>query len=236
MYKVALCEDEEIFSDNLKTVCNNILNKFCREYSIYVFNSSTELLNSILNQSCKYDMLLLDIIMDGINGIELAKKVRALDQNVSIIFITSSQNYTLQGYDVKALNYLMKPVNSDKLERLISEDYKNKFLNTYILLESALGKQRTQINDIIYLETVGRKVEVVLHDGKAYYSGRLAVLLEELPKDIFIRCHQAFAINIANTRYITNHDAITINDEKIPISRTFSKDVKKAFARQLRDF
>lgn len=236
MYKVALCEDEEIFSDNLKTVCNNILNKFCREYNIYVFNSSTELLNSILNQSCKYDMLLLDIIMDGINGIELAKKVRALDQNVSIIFITSSQNYTLQGYDVKALNYLMKPVNSDKLERLISEDYKNKFLNTYILLESALGKQRAQINDIIYLETVGRKVEVVLHDGKAYYSGRLAVLLEELPKDIFIRCHQAFAINISNTRYITNHDAITINDEKIPISRTFSKDVKKAFARQLRDF
>lgn len=235
MYRVALCEDEEIFSDNLNTICNNILNKFCTGYVINVFNNSTDLLNSILNAE-QYDMLLLDIIMDGINGIELARKIRELDENVSIIFITSSQHYTLQGYDVNALNYLIKPVNKDKLESLIMKDYHNKFLVSYIILESNLGKQRTPINSIIFLEIVGRKVEVTLTNGKAYYSGKLSQILEDLPKDMFVRCHQAFAINIANISYITSHDAVAVNGSIIPISRTFSKDVKKAFSRQLRDF
>lgn len=235
MYKVALCEDEKIFSDAQKKICCSILERLYIEYEISVFDNSAELLKVLWEENRQYDLLLLDIVMEGMDGMTLARRIRESDKDATIIFITSNHEYALQGYDVNALHYLMKPVDGNMLERLIESDYKRRFSIQVIILESAAGKQRIAIKSIVCLETVGRRVEVTLTSGKVYYSGKLTSLLNELPKDKFVRCHQAFAINMANILELTRQDAIAANGKRIPVSRTFAKNVQKAFVRQLRE-
>lgn len=76
---------------------------------------------------------------------------------------------------------------------------------------------------------------VTLRNGVVHYTGKLTELLKQLPKEQFVRCHQAFALNIHNTRELNHNEAITVNGKSIPVSRTYTKDVQHAFAKYLRD-
>ena len=210
LYRIALCEDERIFSETQEQICREILKKQNIEYSIDVFESSEDFIAAFSHGGQRYDLILLDIVMSGINGMELAEKIRETDGEAEIVFITSSGEYAIKGYDVGALHYLMKPVDAAVLERLITKTYKDKFQNEYIILKIGAHSQRIQINDIISLETVGRKVEITLSDRIIHYSGKLTELLNELPPDIFVRCHQAFAVNIRNIQELNRSDAIRI--------------------------
>jgi DNA-binding LytR/AlgR family response regulator len=235
MYRVALCEDEKVFSEAQKKICREILDKLNIEYQITAFDSSADFLASFAGGQKRYDLILLDIVMDEPNGVELARLIREYDKEAVIIFITSSSEYALQGYDVNALHYLMKPVDADLLERLITSAYNDKFQCHYFIYKSGAQNLRIPIRDIIALETTGRKVTITLTDKTLTYSGKLTELLDELPSDRFVRCHQAFAVNIANIRELTRTDAVAVNEIAIPVSRAFMKDVQKAFLRQMQD-
>ncbi|MFT4106285.1 MAG: LytTR family DNA-binding domain-containing protein [Lacrimispora sp.] len=234
MYEVALCEDENIFFEAQKKICRNIFDRLNIEYHISGFRNSSDFLKAFMEQGNRYDLLLLDILMDGADGMALARKIRESDRDATIIFITSSPDFALQGYDVGALHYLMKPLDGEKLEQLIHADYHSRFSNHFFLFETREGKQRAAIKDIICLETAGRRVEVTMREGPIYVSGKLTDLLNELPKEQFTRCHQAYVVNIQNIRELTKQDAIAVNGKEIPVSRTYMKDVQRAFVRQMR--
>jgi DNA-binding LytR/AlgR family response regulator len=235
MYQVALCEDEKVFSEVQEKICREILDKLNIEYHIAVFDNSNDFLAAFSEEQRRYDLILLDIVMDGTNGVELARTIRESDKDAVIIFITSSREYALQGYDVNALHYLLKPVDADVLERLIVSSYQDKFQYDFFIFKSGALTQRIPIKEIIALETTGRKVTIMLPDKTLHYSGKLTELLEELPQNHFVRCHNAFAVNISNIRELTRTSAITVNGKIIPISRAFAKDTQKAFLRQMRD-
>jgi DNA-binding LytR/AlgR family response regulator len=234
MYRIALCDDEQIFSEEQEKICQNILKKLNIKYSLDVFKSSTEFLNAFLKQQKRFDLMLLDIVMDKPDGMELAHIIRQSDGDCSIVFITANPDFALQGYDVRALHYLIKPVNPLILEKLIRSDYNSRFKNSVITFETKGQKHRIFANDIVCLETTGRKVTIYLTEMELYYPGKLTQLLDELPKDQFVRCHQAFAININKIREITRQDAISLNGKKIPVSRTYVKNVQMAFMKHLR--
>lgn len=235
MYKVALCEDEQFFLDAQEKTCRDILEKNGIEYHLDTFGSGTDFLSVFLNTRQCYDLVLLDIVMDGLDGMELAQEIRKQDRQVTIIFITSSMEYALQGYDVNAFHYLVKPLDGDVLERLILSDYRNRFQNSFLTFQSGAHRLRVATKDIVRLETVGRRVAITLVDRVVYYPGKLTELLEKLPADQFIRCHKAFAINIGNTRELTRQSAFSDSGVETPVSRTFVKDVQKAFLRNIRE-
>jgi DNA-binding LytR/AlgR family response regulator len=163
----------------------------------------------------------------------LAQKIREHDGDAAIVFITSHPGFALQGYDVNALHYLMKPLESDVLERLIKDDYRRRFQCNFLVFKSGTQTLRLPIRDIICLETVDRRVAVTMPDRTVEYSGKLSELIDG--KEQFVRCHKAFAINPRNIRELTRTDAIAMNGKKIPVSRTYLKDVQKALLRQIRD-
>jgi DNA-binding LytR/AlgR family response regulator len=235
LYKVALCEDEKILSKTQEKICRDILEKFNIEYHITVFNNSEDFLALFLKEETHYDLVLLDIIMDGINGVELAREIRKYDTDVTIIFVTSSREYALDGYDVNAFHYLIKPLDSDVLERLITKDYQNKFQKSVLVFKSGAQSFRILIKDIISLETVGRRVGITLLDEIVYFPGKLSELLETLPKKDFVRCHQAYAINLRNTREIAKETAVSVTGKTTPISRAFKSAVQKAFLKNIRN-
>lgn len=235
MYRVALCEDEAIFSQAQEKICRGILEKLDIEYGIAVFSGSADFLCAFFEQGLRYDLILLDIMMDGMDGITLAKRIRSEDKAAAIIFITSNPDYVFQGYDVHALHYLMKPLNPEMLASLIEADYSGRIKTHELVLDSDDGKIRVAIKDIICAETVGRRVAVTFHPtGRAYYNGTLAGLLEKLPKEGFVQCHKSYAVNILHIRELTRRDAIAVNGLKIPVSRTFTKKTQQAFLQKLR--
>lgn len=234
MYKVALCEDEKVFFEAHEKICRDILARLTIEYRLSVFENGHDFLNAFLEQGERYDLLLLDILMEGTDGMTLARRIRETDTDMAIIFITSYPDFALQGYDVAALHYLIKPVDGAKLERLIHGDYHSRFANEFFMLATNGSKRRIAIKDIICLETSGRRVAVTTREGLISVPGKLTDLLSELPQEHFIRCHQAYAVNIRNIRELTKQDAIAVNGKTVPVSRTFMSDVQKAFVRQLR--
>jgi len=229
MYNVALCEDEEVFLAAHQSICHEIMKKLNTEYSIDAYKNAGDFLAAFKGNKKRYDIILLDIIMDGMTGMELARTIRKSDLEAVIIFISSSRDYVFEGYDVNALHYLTKPVDSGKLERLIRAAYKDTFQDCFLVFKSGGMNYRVAVKKIIVLETTGRKVEITLQDRVLYYPGTLTELLKKLPKDSFIRCHQGFAVNIRNIRELSRFDAIAVNGKKIPISRAHLKEVQRAF-------
>ena len=234
MYRIALCENEEVFAAEQQKLCRDIFVKMNIEYELAAFQSAEEFLDEFNNKEReRFDLLILDIMMDGMDGIKLAHKIREADKNATIIFLTSHRDFALQGYDVNALHYLIKPVDAEVLERLIKSAYNEKFQENYLVIKIGTQHLRIPVDNIICLETTGRRVEITLLDKTVRYSGKLSDLLQELPKDRFVRCHQAFAVNVKNIRELGKQDAITISGNKIPVSRTYMNDIKKVFVRQL---
>lgn len=232
MYKIAICEDETVFRKENEEICRKICEKLRIEYSISVFEGSADFSGSFMS-GARYDLLLLDIVMDEQNGMELASFIRTRDNDAAIIFITSNPDYALQGYNVNALHYLLKPPDSAQLEQLIKADYQRRFQSNFLVFKTGTLTQRIQIKDIICLETVGRRVLITLPDRTAEYSGKLSELLEG--KEQLVRCHKAFAINMSSIRELTRTDAIAMNGKVIPVSRTYIKEVQQALLKQIRD-
>ena len=235
MYKVAICDDEKVFADEQERICITIFKKHEIEYHIDVFNNSITFHEFLSKEQQFYDLILLDIIMDEMNGMELAKKIRIYDGKVTIIFITSTNDYVFQGYDVSALHYLTKPLDENVLEKLILSDYKNKFLNDFLIFKSGTENLRIPVKEIINAETAGRRVAIQLTNKTVYYPGKLSELLKKLPANQFVQCHKAFFINLYNINELTRQHAIAVNGTKTPISRTYAKYVQKAFLRIIRE-
>jgi two-component system response regulator LytT len=128
--KIAICEDEKEQQELLKVYINQIFEELSIKYKLEILNSGEELLENYLKDT---DILLLDIQMGQINGMNTARKIRTLDDKVEIIFITSLIEYALEGYEVRAYRYLIKPVKYDNLKENIINctkevDIKNKYI------------------------------------------------------------------------------------------------------------
>lgn len=229
MYQIAIYEDEKIFSEAFEKNCNQLCTKLKIDHTVTAFQNSKELLQIISTEPTKFDLFLLDIITDELSGMDLAKIIRKKNKESSIIFVTSNRDFAIQGYEVQALHYLLKPIDINLLEKLIDTDYKNKFKRKFITLETHTNLVKIAFSEIVALETVNRKVAVYLLDKTIYHTGKLSDLAEQLPSNLFIRCHQSFTLNIRNIREVDKKNATAVNGKIIPISRSHQKAIQKAF-------
>ena len=109
MYRLAVCEDEEQARAALCALCGEILDGWGVEHSVAAFSSAEEL-EGALGAGERFDLLCLEILMEGKTGMELAKQLRGWDEDVSLLFITSSSDFLKDGYAVRPIQYLFKPV------------------------------------------------------------------------------------------------------------------------------
>jgi len=109
------------------------------------------------------------------------------------------------------------------------------FATSFLVFKSKTQNLRVPIKNIVRAEIAGRRVAITLLDEVVYFPGKLTELLDELPKDQFIRCHQAFILNILNTKMLSRQSAFSVNGVEIPVSRSYAKDVQKALLKLMRD-
>ena len=180
-----------------------------------------------------FDILLLDIEMPGMTGVELAKTVRKENSTVQIIFITGYYEYFSDGFDVSALHYLIKPADERKLLPVLDRAVSNlNYRQRAVLLTSPEGDVKVSLADICFVES--ENVHVAVHTVSGVYRSRisLAKFAEQLD-ETFIKVHRSYIVGLKYVKRISRTDITMLNGDLVPISRGMYDEVHTALIKYL---
>lgn len=229
-YRIAVCDDDETMRAQLCAMCGDILEKKKMNYEVTPFASAEEL-DGKANQ---FDLLLLDIQMNGETGLEFAKSLRGKGNRVSIIFITGSDEYLLEGYSVQPINYLLKPVSAQALEKALETDLEINLKANYIYLKAGGKTVALPADKIAYFESFNHSVTVCMEDKSCSYPVSLTVVQGELAGDPrFFRCHKSYIVNMGRVQEISRSGIQLSNGMQIPIGRSYYNAFQFAFVKYL---
>ena len=178
-----------------------------------------------------YDVLILDIQMPGINGMELARRVREADGDIVIVFATGVSDYLEEGYEVEALHYLVKPLSQEKLERCMEKALKRRRQERFVTVHGGEGILKISQERINYVEARGRgccvgRVKVPEELEVRESLSEMESLLE--PED-FMKCHRSYLCSIGNIRRIDRGSVEFDDGSSIPVSRRLYQQVNRRF-------
>lgn len=216
--KIAVCDDDSSQRNYLTETVFTWAKRKCHLVKLIPYASAKAFLFDYEEQK-DFDILLLDVEMPEISGIELAKTVRKENQTVQIIFITGYYEYFSDGFDVSALHYLIKPVDADKLfvvlDRAVSHLADRE---RAVLISTAEGEFKIPLANILYLEA--QKVYVVVHTVTDDYRMRIALTKFEKQLDrTFFKIHRSYVVNLKYIEKITRTEVLMANGDIVPISR-----------------
>ncbi len=225
--KISLCDDEPHQISQMKTLLHEWSTNNNIEIETNEYSSAEQFLFDYETNAC--DLLLLDIEMTGLNGMELAKSLRAKGDLLPIVFITGFSEYMSDGYDVEALHYLLKPVKKDKLFTVLDRYIAKCQTSSQLLLPCEDGTVRVAENSILYCEAMGKKTHLHLSDGRTLIcTTGISKLTKELSSD-FIPCHRSYLIHLRYIRSIGKTAVIMDNGQELPLSRRLYEGVNRAF-------
>lgn len=233
MINIGICDDELHYRVNIKDILGDILSTYSINYKIYEFSSGEELLS---NYPKDLDILIMDIQMKIINGMDTARKIREFDQNLEIIFMTSFSEFMQEGYEVKAYRYILKPISERKISRnilpCINEIMKKK--NNYLTINVKNYVDRIKIDSIVYIETDRPNILIYTNDNKYTTKMSISKIDKILREYGFFRCHNSYIVNLKLVESM-NSNTLKIGEKYIPISKYRVKELKLALTNILGD-
>lgn len=232
MIKIAVCDDDLSILNEINVLLNQYRVEHKEELACDFFHSPLELLDEI-EKGMHWDILFLDVIMPGENGISTAKEIRQYDDTVKIIFLTSTSEFAVESYSVGAYFYQMKPVRAEDFFRLMDSVISacKKVQQFSLLLRCKNGIARVDLEKLEYCEVIGRTLLFHLENGTVLEStGSLDELCSKLAQyENFLRPHRSFLINM---KYIQNisYRKITMDSlAEIPIPHGKCSEIKNLY-------
>ena len=232
MIKLAFCDDDLSVLHDLRVFADRYRVQRNLEMEYVSFNSPLELLAEI-ERGARYDILFLDVIMPGETGINAAAEIRNFDQNVKIIFLTSSSEFAVESYTVGAYFYQLKPVWEEGFFRLLDSAIGDceKEQESSLILRCKTGITRIELRKLEYCEVIHRTLFIHMSSGKVLESiGSMDELCRQLePYEEFIRPHRSYLVNM---KYVQNlsYRAITMSClTEIPIPRGKYQELKETY-------
>ncbi len=229
MYEIAVVEDDANFVAQLEGFLKQFEDEFQEEFHVTVFSDGEEI---VKNYRSQFDLILMDIEMAHMDGMTAAEKIRERDQKVVIIFITNMSQYAIRGYEVEALDYIVKPVSytafSLRLERALSRMQKR--AEHYITITEKDGIWTVPTDDVYWIESFGHRLTYVTRTGN-HESTRnsLKEIEESLREDHFYRCNNSYLVNLAHVKGIKDGCAV-VNGSLLQISRSKKQGFMQALA------
>ena len=227
---IAIIDNEAPFRKSIAAAVDEWVKKLKISATVNEYSSAESFLFAY-EEKKDYDLLLLDIEMDGINGVEMAKQIRHEDETVQIIFITGYPDYMCQGYDLSALHYLIKPVSNEKLFEVLDRALKNiKKGGNRVIFTADGGEKVVALDAILYAESYSHNMHIVTTDGAFDVRMTISSLAEVLGNE-FISTHRSYIVNLSHIVFLSKSDMTLDSGKKIPISRNEFKNVHSCFVK-----
>lgn len=231
MLRVAIVEDDPKDAKLLQ----EYLNRYGRErepaMQVTVFPDGLELAE---DYSPVWDLIFLDIQMRHLNGLETARRIRAQDRYVSLVFITSLAQYAIQGYAVNALDYVLKPVHYAKVAFLLDKvrSLLRRNQTHFLVLPREGQKVKVSADDILYLEVMDHNLEVVTEQERFSLRASLQEMEKSLADAHFARCSNSHLVNLRAVLAV-GKDTVRLPRAELPISRPRRKQFIRQFSEYL---
>ena len=230
IFKIAVCDDEQIICFTLYETLLKLSEFKSVKFEIDCFTSGEALCREM--EITSYDLLFLDIELPQMNGVAVGQYIRETLKNetIQIIYISSKQKYAMELFDMHPLNFLVKPLTDDKIEKVI-----DKFLlinkTDVELFSFKIGHEyyKVHISDILYFSSSGRKIKLITRNKEYEFYGSLEAIYSELKNKNFLFVHKSFLVNY---RYVEKYqyEQVTMSDNRvIPISQSRRKAIRTIF-------
>ena len=231
--RIVICDDE---IEDLQNV-NNLIMSCCQKNGIDVktvlFTRGDECLQYLREKSAR--LVLLDIYLQDISGCEIARILRGFDEKCAIAFVTNSREYALDGFEVGACHYLVKPFTEEQIEQALVrcnliEHREKKYLtlnNNHVGIKVDLGL-------IVYIEVYDKQSIIHLRGGRTLKTYQtLSELARDLDGDVFLRTHRSYLVNMSYIHLVQTTEFILTTGEKVPIRQAGRKRIKETYMEYL---
>lgn len=230
MIRIALVEDDKNYIETLKNYLHTYEKKCNQKIKVTVFMDGEDI---VTGYKADYDIILMDIEMMFMNGMTAAEKIREMDSEVIIIFITNMPQYVMEGYKVDALDYVIKPLTyfalSQRIDRALNRLHKR--TKRYIMIALKGGMQKVDVSRIKYIEVQNHDAIIYTVDEIFTTRETLTNLEDLIGSKAFFRCNKCYLVNLEYVDGIQNYD-IAIGKDIIQVSRS----KKKEFMDNLNDY
>ena len=230
MIRIAMVEDEAAVREQLQGYIQRYTRQYGTEFAVTEFSDGVEILDAYRPV---YDLVLLDVEMKHLDGMETARRIRELDRDVVLLFITNMAQYAIKGYAVGALDYLLKPVPyfafSQQLQK--AEEKLRRRARHYLAVPVEGGLRRLDTAQIYYMESEGHRVHFYTEEGEFSAPGALKTFEEKLADLPFARCNSGYLVNLAQVKSVQQGLA-----QVGPYELQVSRPKRKSFLAALADY
>jgi len=226
--RVAICDDEK----SCREIIIEYLNPFINENNCITYEEfeNGETLLASYNTGKTFDIIFLDIEMQGMNGIKTAEKIRELDASVIPIFVTNHVNFVSETLRVGAFQFLVKPIQRHDFDKDFERALEKHKISRYVY--KIKYKENTfafEIKDIVYVESYNRRLRLYANEEIYEFTGTLLAEKKKLLPYNFVNCHQGFLVNMNYIKRIDTNSILLKNGAEVPISKHKRAYVKSEF-------
>ncbi len=228
MIKIAIVEDEVLYADQLQEYLKKYEEEYRETFEISVFQDGDQIVH---HYKAEYDVILMDVEMRFMDGMSAAEEIRKMDTEVVIIFITNMPQYAVRGYEVDALDYVLKPITyfafAQRLNRAIERIKKR---TKRVISVNIKGSQiRMPIESVYYIESQGHTLIFHGVNGEVEAPGTMKEIQEKLRDEHFFRGNKGYLINLAHVDRVVEGCAVVAGEELV-LSRGRRKEFMEALA------
>jgi len=237
MLSIAVCDDEKCISDKIEKMVKEFFWKKNMDISVVQYSSGEELLES----SKGLDITFLDIGMQGLDGIETARRLRAQGYKGFLVFITVLKEMVFRSFEVRPFDYLVKPVQEEHFDKTMERLFlaiQDRLTpeKGHLLVQKGYESNIISFQDIICCEIIDRKVYLYLESGEVIdYYDRIENLEKKLDRRFF-RCHRSYLINLSHLKSYRNNTAYMADGKEIPVSRLRSREFSNVILQYMREW
>ena len=230
---IAVCDDNIDELSNMVQLIDHYRTSKHLNCEHAAFSNGFELV-SVLERGKRFDIYCLDIIMPGFTGIEVAKAIRTFDKTAQILFFTSSPEFALESYCVKAINYVLKPIREEKLFFTFDEVLEQIQIEKEedaVIVKSNNGIQKILISNLVFAEVIGRNVLYHLRSGKVIecIEAFSSVCDNLLKYGCFLKPHRSYLVNMQYVDTIENHQITLQTLSSVPVAQGKAKEMKQQY-------
>lgn len=228
--KIALIDDQKQDRERVET----FIKQYEKENNLYIscehFSCGTDFLQSFTEGS--YRLIFLDIIMNGHTGIDIARQIRKIDTKVAIVFTTLTPDFALEGYEVRAYAYLLKPFPYEKVTQILQETfYSLNLQQPFIEIRENRCSVKVLLDDILYVDVDNHYLQIHTANQVRRTYMRFRDFFPMVEKyGQFLCCYRNILVNMDRVLELDDLDFIMENEDRVPIKRTAKQELRQRYA------